>query len=83
MMRVIVEIHPKGDSSAKREIASFDIANITELSPYSDYLINAKLDGVIKRRTFVRNHLRAAGWMVLVRRCLEALEKFPSPGRSP
>lgn len=74
MMRVIVEIHPHGDSSNVRRIAKVDIANITELAPHSDYVVQAELDGVLKR-TYVKDHVRSAGWMPLVSKVLESLMK--------
>jgi len=74
-MRVIVEIHPFGDSSAARRIAKVDIANITDLAPHSDYVVQAELEGVL-HQTYVKDHRRASGWIPLVRRVLKALESL-------
>lgn len=75
MMRVIVEIHPGGDSSAKREIARLDIANVSELALVSDYRVEAKLDEPNAYTLDVRGHHRSHGWMPLLRRILDQLER--------
>lgn len=77
MMRVIVEIHPNGNMSMKREIACIDIANVSELAEVSDYVIHAALEHGESIRVHVRGHHRGDGWMPLVRRAISALEGMP------
>lgn len=74
MMRVIVEIHPHGDSSSKRTIATIDIENISELAPFSDYQVHADVDGE-KRQGVVYAHKRAAGWGRLAERAITLITR--------
>ena len=74
MMRVIVEIHPRGVSQLRRTIATIDIANISELAPLSDYQVHADVDGE-KRQGVVYAHKREAGWGPLVERAIALITR--------
>lgn len=73
MMRVLVEIHPHGDSKRKRTIASIDLANVTELDAISNYEITGRTDRLSAFRFRLDGHERARGWIPLVRRALNLL----------
>ena len=79
MMRVIVEIHPRGVSQLRRTIATIDIANISELAPLSDYQVRADVEGQ-KRQGLVFAHNRDDGWAPLVRRAIDAVTRSEGGG---
>lgn len=81
MMRVIVEIHPAGNSRRKRTIATIDIGNVSDLAEVSDYVVLAGFDDREARQVTVHGHRRADGWTPLVIRALEALSTCVSDYR--
>lgn len=83
-MRVIVEIVPFGDERAKRTIATINIANKSDLSATSNYEIWGTEETLGAFRSVVIGHLRAHGWMPLVRSAIwqlfEAWSSAPGKG---
>jgi hypothetical protein len=78
MMRVVVEVLPAGDRSRRRTLATVDIANVTGLSPISDYEVRTRINGE-DRVAFVKGHRRSDGWRALLKRALIELEDVRSP----
>lgn len=79
MMRVSVELHPGGDAGRKKTIATFDIANMSELAPTSAYRVHGWTDrlGLFVKR--VEGHDRASGWIPLVKRILDLIAEAEAP----
>lgn len=73
MMRVVIEMHPGGDASRKKTVASFDIANVSELAEESNYTVVGKTDRLGVFRTSIENHMRSHGWIPLLKRILDRL----------
>lgn len=73
MLRVTVEIVPHGDESAARDIAKFNVINVTELSEKSDYAIVGRTERLGQFTTKVKGHMRKRGWIPLLKRILDLI----------
>jgi hypothetical protein len=73
MLRIMVIIEPGGDRSRAREIAELEVWNVSSLDPVSNYRFEANLEGRVVKSSVI-DHERAAGWVPLVRRVLQAIE---------
>lgn len=73
MLRVLVEVHPGGDSARKRTIAQIDLANVSQLRELSNYDVAARLEGLPEQRFRVNGHQRSHGWVPLVREALKTV----------
>lgn len=69
MLVVILEIHPGGDASRKREIGRAEISNLTELAEVSDYAVTFSGESGVSSEV-VKGHRRKTGAWTLVRKAL-------------
>lgn len=83
MIRVVVELWPKGEEAKKRELASLTISNVSKHPPDDatpdDYEVEA-FESAYGRTPEARSfagfdHRRGAGVLALVRAAIEGLRK--------
>lgn len=71
MLVVILEIHPGGDASRRREIGRAEIENLSELAEVSDYAVKFRGEAGMGTEA-IKGHRRKSGAWTLVRKAIDA-----------